>query len=47
MGHAGFIYHQPKPPLLLGSKFNKSWGDAKDKLVSGLAYYLKALRVLP
>lgn len=25
-----------------GSKFRKSWGDAKDNLVNGLLFYLKA-----
>lgn len=35
------------PKSLRGSKFNKSWGDAKDKLVSGLAYYLKEAEAKP
>lgn len=29
------------PKSLRGSKFRKSWGDAKDKLVNGLLFYLK------
>lgn len=36
-----YMFHHVSRPLA-GSKFKKSWGDAKDKLVDGLLFYLKA-----